>query len=231
MQIRSLPAALVFLVFCSCATTVHKDPFYLNMSGNTEMLDGINFGGQDCTPVLEKKIGYALFALPMNRFSEEELRPVRQQYSTIRYREVAYGSDIALSALGFLVTIIVKTGVIEGCGRSGTNGLPPFKMFQLLEAEKDRVVPLGEYAVQFKSGGNGSAKTKDVSIGDRRYRISHSVILRDIRSLDKRLTGNVDGFLEKADADALYVSRAEGDVVWIPRLSVLKILVFFQPSD
>ena len=216
----------------SCATGVHRDPFYLNTSRNLELLDGLKLGGEKCEPVLEKKIVYGLFVLPMNQFSEGEILLVRQRFGSVRYREVAYGSDIGLSVLGFLLSIIVKTGIVEGCGPvqpADSFSSPGFKQYQLLELEKKRGPELGEYALQIQEGPGEPAGGKELTMGNQNYRMSHRVLLRDVRVIEGEMTGSVDGFIEKADEDALFMDRPQSGLVRIPRLTVLKILIFIKP--
>jgi len=111
----------------SCATYMHHDPFYLDLDHNMEQLSGYSAERNSdavCEIAREKKIVYLLFALPTTEINPREIQEFQSKYSIIRYRDVATPGDIALSAVGFLVGIIFRTKIVEGCNPQIAGNIP-----------------------------------------------------------------------------------------------------------
>lgn len=87
----------------------------------------------ECKEAFSKRLVYGLFVLPFSRVEATDLEQLNGR--ALRYREEVRLSDAGLSLLGFLVSIVTKTAVVEDCGP--ISELSPQRLAALEKAEKD----------------------------------------------------------------------------------------------
>lgn len=116
MVIRSIPLLIPILylyipvsaAFIHCAGTRQKDPFRYQITAQPD------FGpeGAQCREIARKRIVYGLFHLPLNSLpgSQRHLPDER-----LRFREIITWGDVGYTALGFLVSFITRTQILEAC--------------------------------------------------------------------------------------------------------------------
>ncbi|MCE9597064.1 MAG: hypothetical protein K8S54_03770, partial [Spirochaetia bacterium] len=148
------PVLLLLIAFLSsCATGWNQtSPGFIRDRNLQKVAPGLTVasGERGCRPVYAKRVGYALFHLPFNDMSAEEVRVATSKEKgafSILYREMVYPADMALSAAGFLFSIITVTKQIDVCPAAGslaskeeTNRLQYLSSF---ESERNRLSPIG----------------------------------------------------------------------------------------
>lgn len=158
---KKLPSILVSVLFLlfhvKCAANFQNFPSetetnHLILPSNVPLPssdDGYNL--RDCHEIGSKRIVKAFYMVPLNALREDEIK--KPDYPIIRYRTVIRGSDIFYSFLGFMLSFVTETVVVDACpGRIHNEleevssfGSPPVLDYAI-ESNQKRANP---YAVYF----------------------------------------------------------------------------------
>ncbi|MBE7439234.1 MAG: OmpA family protein [Spirochaetales bacterium] len=138
--------------FIHCAGARQTDPFRYQITMQPQF-QLQNAAAMNCRELSRKRIVYGLFHLPLNRLGP---LPVQRGPELLRFREILTWGDIGYTALGFLVSFITRTQIMEACQPSapftpfdrpldytivfpGKNALVPDKAVPLLNALADEM--------------------------------------------------------------------------------------------
>ena len=154
---KTLILLLTFTII-QCKTQVEKNPFRLQTAQLTSDATApaiLAASQESCSVLIEKRIVYGLFALPMNDFTAEDLANIKRADS-IKIKEIMTWGDIGLSVLGFMVSIISRTRVVEQCpSRHVVIGKEELAKYRAVEKKYE--ILLQNYELQKKDGEKTSA--------------------------------------------------------------------------
>ncbi|MCB1168005.1 MAG: OmpA family protein [Leptospiraceae bacterium] len=117
---------IVFLFITStlmgaCATTYQGDDYSL-LTGEVAPLKDTSISlsfskeGEACSEIVRKRIYYGLFLLPMNELTLTEFSPSEEH--SYRVRTLVSPLDVLISAMGFMVSILSQTVLVQECSPS-----------------------------------------------------------------------------------------------------------------
>ncbi len=139
------------------------------------------------------------------------------KYPSIRYREVAYPGDVGLSLLGFIVSFIVRTKLIEGCPSNAIVLKPEdtaaIVQYRILQKEKERLKEVGR---KVEGIGESAAVPSfagriDPGMGGP-VAIYHRILFREVKRENEEDTGEfqIEGYIESVRDGKAIVKTAAG---------------------